>query len=101
VVVHVDVVPAGEVPLHGREHGGVGVLDAAKRLVGEHHAEAERVAGRVPLPEVHLMAGIELFDQRGEVEPARPPAEDGDAHSARSFRVPVVPKICRYLYDRQ
>jgi hypothetical protein len=81
VVVHVDVVPAGELPLHLAEHLGVGVLDPAQRLVGEHDPEAERVAGRVALPEVHLMAGIELFGQRGEVEPARPPAEHGDPHS--------------------
>jgi hypothetical protein len=99
--VHVDVVPAGELPLHGREHGGVGVLDPAQRLVGEHHPEAERVAGRVPLPEVHLVTGIELFGQRGEIEPARPPAEHGDTHSACSFRVPAVPKICRCSHDRQ
>ena len=35
----------------------VGVLDAAERLVGEHHAEAERVVGGVALPHGDLVRG--------------------------------------------
>ena len=53
-VVHVDVVPAGELALHRGVDRRVGVLDAAQRLVGEHDPEAERVVGRVPLPDRDL-----------------------------------------------
>src|SRR6202167_6721968 len=70
-VVHVDVVPAGELTGHGRVDKGVSVLDAAEGLVGEDHAEAERVVGGVPFPDADLLVRIELTGQRGEVEAAR------------------------------
>jgi len=56
--VHVDVVPAGELMPHGREDLAVGVLDAAERLVREHHPEAERVVGGVALPDRDLVPGV-------------------------------------------
>src|SRR6185295_7982777 len=59
-----------------------GVLDAAERLVGEHDAEAERVVGRVALPHGDLGVRSEPLGQRGEVEPARPTADNGNAHGA-------------------
>ena len=83
-VVHVDVVPAGELALHLPVDAGVGVLDAAEGLVGEHHAEAEGVIGRVALPDRDLGGGQELAGQGGEVEPAWPAACDRDAHAAPS-----------------
>ena len=54
--VDVDVVPDRELPLHPGEHLGVGVLDAAQRLVAEDHAEPERVVGGVALPHGDLVA---------------------------------------------
>jgi hypothetical protein len=77
--VHVDVIPAGELALHGAVHHRVGVLDAAQGLVREHHAEAERVVGRVPLPHGDLALRGQLLGQGREVQPARPPAHDRDA----------------------
>ena len=97
-VVHVDVVPAGELPLHGAEDGGVGVLDAAQRLVREHHPEAERVVGGVPLPHGDLVPRVQLLGQRGEVQPAGAAAEHRDAHRARALP-PLAgldgPRVCR------
>src|SRR5215469_5572842 len=80
LVVHVDVVPAGEVLPHLGVDPLVGVLDAAERLVGEHHAEAERGVGGVPLPDGDLVRGTELSRERREVQAPRPAADDGNAH---------------------
>ncbi len=81
-VVDVDVVPAGELPLHAGIDRRVGVLDAAQRLVGEHDAEAERVVGGVPLPDGYLVARAELPGEGGEIQPARAAAHDRDPHAA-------------------
>ena len=80
--VHIDVVPAGELAAHELEDLEVGMLDAAQRLVGEDHAEAERVVGGVALPDSDVMPGVELLGQRGEVQPARAAAQDRDPHGA-------------------
>ena len=79
-VVDVDVVPAGELPLHRGIHSLVRVLDPAERLVGEHHAEAEGVVGGVALPDGDLVGRVELHGEGGEVETARAAADDRDAH---------------------
>ncbi len=86
--VHVDVVPAGELAAHAREDLDVGVLDAAQRLVGEDHPEAERVIGRVALEHGDLVAGIELLGQGREIQAAGPAACYRDTHRASSFRLP-------------
>ena len=78
--VDVDVVPAGELPLHlGVDHR-VRVLDPAERLIGEHDPEAEGVVGRVALPHGDLVAGVQLLGQSGEVQAAGPAADHRDAH---------------------
>src|SRR6185437_3465133 len=65
-----------------RVHGLVGVLDAAQGLVGEHHAEPERVVGRVALPDGDLVLRAELAGQRREVQAAGTAANDRDAQRA-------------------
>ena len=82
VELHVDVGPARELALHPPVDGGVGRLDTAEGLVGEHHAEAERVVGGVALPHGDLVARVEPLHQRGEVQPAGPAAGDRDLHDA-------------------
>ena len=84
--VHVDVVPAGELPAHPGEDLDVGVLDAAQGLVGEHHPETERVVGGVALPDRDVMPGVELPGQCREIQAARTAAQDRDTHGAHSFR---------------
>ncbi|GAA3486104.1 hypothetical protein GCM10018987_01830 [Streptomyces cremeus] len=59
-------------------HLGVGVLDAAERLVGQDDAEPEGVVGSAPLPDGDRTGRIEPLEQRGGVEPAGPAADDGD-----------------------
>src|SRR4051794_40528193 len=78
--VDVDVGPACEPARHRRRELGVGVVDATQRLVGEHHAEAERVVRGVPLPDGDPVGRVQLLHQRGEVETARSPADDRDLH---------------------
>src|SRR5215469_6231779 len=98
-VMHVDVIPAGELAFHGRVDLRLGVLDSAQRLVGEHHAEAERVVGRVPFPDGDLVSGAELLSQRGQVQPAGTAAHDSDSHFVAPSNSPgarparTVPKL--------
>ena len=70
---------AGELAAHPGEDLQVGVLDAAKGLVGEHHPEAERVVGGVALPDRDLMPGVQLLGQGREVQAARTATQDRDA----------------------
>ena len=68
----------------------VGVLDAAERLVGEHHPEAERVVRGVALPHGDLVVGAglpgELLAERAEVEPTRPAPDHRDPHPVNILR---------------
>ena len=90
--MHVDVVPASELAPHGGEDLLLGVLDTAEGLVGEHHPEAERVVGGVPLPDGDVVPGVQLLGEGREVQATGPAAEDSDAHTAI---------VCRKQYDRQ
>ncbi len=74
----VDVLPAHHLPAEGGGDLGVGALDAAEGLVGEHDAETEGVVGGVALPEGDPALGVEAFEQRGGVEAAGAAADDGD-----------------------
>jgi hypothetical protein len=56
--VHVDVIPDREVPGEQLVESGVGLLNAAKSLVGEDDAETEGVVGRVPLPDLDPMVRV-------------------------------------------
>jgi hypothetical protein len=97
-VVDVDVVPAGELGRHGRVHGRVGVLDAAERLIGEHHAEAEGVGGRVALPHGDLVLRAELLHQNAEVQAAWAAADAGDAQCYVVWLTVVSHRSSRSLY---
>ena len=82
--VDVDVVPDRELALHLREDHRVGVLDAAERLVAEHHAEPEGVVRGVPLPDrdlVLLSGGRgQLLGEGREVETAGAASDHRDPH---------------------
>ncbi len=79
-VVDVDVIPPGELARHRIMNRGVGVLDAAERLIGEDHTEPEGVVVGVALPHLDLVAGIELLGERREVESARPAPDNRNSH---------------------
>ena len=88
--VDVDVVPDGELSLHLGEDHGVGVLDAAERLVAEDHPETEGVVSSIALPDSDLvpLAGLggQLLCQRTEVEPAGAASDHCDPHDCNILR---------------
>ena len=90
-VVDVDVVPARELPGHRPVDRGVGVLDAAERLVREHHTEPEGVVRGVALPHGDLVARVELHGERREVESARPAPDYRYAHLSLGATVKCRP----------
>ena len=55
------------------------MLDASERLVGKDDPEPKRVVRGVPLPYLDLVLRVQQLDQRREVEPRRPAADDRDA----------------------
>ncbi len=73
------VIPAGELRRHLGGDDRIRVLDPAQRLVTEDHAEPEGVVCGVALPDGHLMGGVELFHERGEVQAAWPSPDNGEA----------------------
>lgn len=79
----VDVVPAHELPLQRGVDGGVGVLDAAEGLVGEHDAEAVRAVRCVALVDGDRAGGVEPLEERRGVQPAGPAADDRGPHGAQ------------------
>ena len=76
--VHVDVVPGRKVLGEPLEEGGVGVLDAAQRLVGKDDPEPKCVVGGVSLPNLDLVLWVQQLGQRRQVQPGRPASDDRD-----------------------
>lgn len=74
----VDVVPPYEFGLEGPVDHGVGVFDAAERLVGEDDAEAECVVGGVALPDGDGALGVQALEEGRGVQPAGAAADDRD-----------------------
>jgi hypothetical protein len=77
--VHVDVIPRRKVFGESLIESGVRVLDASECLVGKDNAEPKGVIRGVPLPYLDLVLRVQQLDQRREVEPRRPAADDRDA----------------------
>jgi hypothetical protein len=77
--VHVDVIPRRKVCGEPLVEGGVRVLDASECLVRKDDPEPKRVICGVPLPYLDLVLGVQQLDQRRQVEPSRPAADDRDA----------------------
>ena len=81
-----DVAPV----LHGRrdEIVGVGIVAAQELegLLGEHDAEAPGGALGVLLVEAHVVPGVALLPERGEVQAGGAAADDRDPHRADSSR---------------
>ena len=71
--VDVDVVPARELALHPAVDRGVGMLDAAERLIGENDAESESVVGCVALPHGDLVPGSSCLASAEKYRPPGPP----------------------------
>jgi hypothetical protein len=76
-----DVAPVGEALRDLRVRLGIGLLEAAERLVGEHDAPAERVVGLVAFVDDDLRLRKGLPHQDGEIEPGRPAADARDLHA--------------------
>ena len=58
----------------------IATTERAEGLIREHHAPPKSVAGLVALDHAHLVRGVLLLHQEGEIEAGRSAAEAGDAH---------------------
>ena len=85
-VVDLDVLPARRGGGHRLVGLGIGLADVLEGLVGEHHAEAERVLDPVPLVHRHLVARIVALEQDGEIEAGGARPDDRDVHLAADSR---------------
>ncbi len=83
--VDVDVVPVVERSGDRVRSLGVGDREVAERLVGEHDAPAERVAGPVALDDPHRVPRVRLLEQQRGVEPRRAAADARHAHVPPPF----------------
>ena len=79
-VVDLDVLPARRGGGHRLVGLGIRLADVLQGLVGEHHAEAERVLDPVPLVDRHLVARVVALEQDGEIEAGGPRPHDRDVH---------------------
>src|SRR5437660_10697179 len=92
-VVDVDVIPYREVFREPFIESRIGVFDASERLVGKNHPETEGVVRGISLPDLDLVLWVQELDQRRQVEPGRPAADDRDAQ--RGFRGVQLPSRSR------
>ena len=65
---------------------GVGRLQVAQRLVGEHHAPAEGVVGPVALDHRDPVRGVLLLHEQREVQARRAAADADDVHGCSTPR---------------
>ena len=79
--VDLDVVPIGEMADDLAVGFAVVGFEGLQRLVGEHHAEAERVVRLVALEHGDARLRPRLFHQDGEVEAGRTPTDDVNIHA--------------------
>ena len=85
----VDLVPIGELTGDRVVTFRIAGQKMIQRLVGKHHTEAERVVRAVALVDRHVVGRPGFLGEKGEVEPAGPAPDDGDAHGS----------IFRYLFN--
>ena len=76
----VDVVPMREAVEDFLLARRIGAFQVAQRLVGEHHAPAERVVGAVALDHGDAVRRIAPFHLDGEIQARRPAADADDPH---------------------
>ena len=76
----------------------IGGVDAVQGGVGEHHAEAEGVAGPVALEYGDLTARIAALGQQRGQQAAGAAAEDRHPH-ANSYMFQIIDERC--IYDTQ
>ena len=76
-----DVVPIGEVADDGAIALAVVALERVERLIGEHHAEAERIVGTVALEHGDARRRPRLLHQNREIEAGRPAADHVNLHA--------------------
>ncbi len=84
-VSDLDCVPAIERVGDLLEGGFVVLLQVAKRLIGEHHAEAEGGIWRITLDHLHLCLGAGLLQQDRQIEAPRAAPDDQRLHHCAPF----------------
>jgi hypothetical protein len=79
--MHVDVVPDRKILREALVEAGVGVLDAAERLVGKDDPEPKSVVSGIPFPDLDLVVSVQQLDQRRQIEARRPATDDREPQS--------------------
>ncbi|HEX9099810.1 MAG TPA: hypothetical protein VF956_10025 [Candidatus Dormibacteraeota bacterium] len=62
--MHIDVVPDRKVLRESLIESGVGILDAAERLVGKDDPEPEGLVSGISLPDLDLVVWVQQLDER-------------------------------------
>ena len=89
--VDFNVVPVVEGVEDLRGALGVGALQVAQRLVGEHHAPAERVIRAVALHHGDVVRQVLQLHQQGKVQAGRPTTNTDNLHDNGSAFDAVLP----------
>jgi hypothetical protein len=80
----VDVVPVGKAGRDALERLGIRRPEVLHRLIGEHHAPAERIVRPVAFQHRDLSVWARLLQQQRKVESGGPAANDRNLHSNAS-----------------
>ena len=81
LLMHRDVVPVAELGPDAVKRATVARQELAQRLVGEHHAEAERVVGPVLLDDLDVPIAPAFLGQQGEIQAAGSATDHRDLHA--------------------
>ena len=100
VVVDVDVVPVIEVAGDLLERLGIRRTQVLHGGVGEHHTEAERVVGSIPLHHENLVRGVGLLHEDGEVQARWPAADARDLQGVGPVGVVRASRRARAMISR-
>ena len=92
---HLDRIPVHAVLGQRAPQHRIGGVDAVQGGVGEHHAEAERVAGPVALEHGNLAARVAALGQQRGQQAAGATAEDRYPH-VNSYMFQIIDERCSY-----
>ena len=92
-VADIHRAPVAELRFDRRDRIGIGLGDVGERLVGEHHAEPERVAAAIALVHRDVVGWVLLGHQDAEEQVGRAAPDAGDLHRGIRFEPVIVRRI--------